>query len=583
MSTPAVDRDVSTRHASSGAAELIPGSVLQGGRYVVGPVLGRGGFGITYATHDRRLGRDLAVKELFPASVVRNGGVVTAPPHAAAAFAEAKTRFLREASVLAHFSHPGIVRVFEVFEENGTAYLVMELLEGRTLADIVGGSGVPFQEAEVLDLARRCAQALTVVHHAGVLHRDLNPSNVMVTKAGRVVLIDFGLAAAFTLEQTGFMTRMVTPGYAPPEQYLGEARFGPASDVYGLAATLYRLLAGRAPVSALDRQNGTLMPSVRACNPDVRRLVSDGILDGMELQASHRPQTVAAFVARLGLGEEAVLELSTTDVGPLSPWAPTAAAGPRHTSVLPRPEPPPAPEPRPFQPVKVHVPAPDAGPRPPPGAPVFVPPPKVEIDPSPRIGWPVAPPAVEAAPGSWKVIVPVLAAVAAFGAAAPVLAALVLALVALPAVATAGDGVAFVQLRRQGADRMRWLHRVALPGYLPARFVRNVAGVLYAVGPALVLAGVVVAITLLLDAAGVSRATQELVLRPGGVAAALLLTVPVVRNRRRFRAATVADWAIGQCVGTEGRLTQAGIAVWVTAAVAAVAGFGFRPELWPLR
>jgi hypothetical protein len=219
--------------------------------------------------------------------------------------------------------------------------------------------------------------------------------------------------------------------------------------------------------------------------------------------------------------------------------------------------------------------------------PVFVPAPapRVEIDPwpspGPKIEWPVGPPAEPSPPGLWKVAVPVLGVVAALGSAAPVLAALLLALLVLPAVATVGDAMTFVRVRREGA-RMRWVHRVALPGLLPVRFVRNLAGVLYAVGPALVLAGVVVAVTLLLDAADVSLRTQEIVLRPGGVAAALLLTVPVLRNRRRFRAAVVADTVVAQCVDPEGRLTQPGIVLWVAASLVTLAGFGFRPELWPL-
>ena len=555
---------------TSGAAELPPGSTLQGGRYVVGAVLGRGGFGITYATHDTRLDRDLAVKELFPAPVVRSDGTVTAPPHAAAAFAEAKARFLREASVLAHFSHPGIVRVFEVFEENGTAYLVMELLSGRTLTDLVGASGVPFAEGEVVDLAVRCARALTVVHDAGILHRDLNPSNVMVTTGGRVVLIDFGLAQAYTAEHTGVMTRMVTPGYAPPEQYLGSGRFGPATDVYGLAATLYRLLAGRAPVSAIDRQGGVAMPSVRACNPAVGRLVSDAILDGMELQAAHRPQTMAAFVARLGQDDAAIVEPSTAAARPMSPWAPTSAVGPRRTSVFSKKAPEAEPDPAPVKP---------------PGLPVFVPAPKVEIDPAPvpQINWPSTPPAPPKPPGFWKVAAPVLAVVAALGSAAPVLTSLALTLVVLPALATAGDAMIFVRLRREDGVRMRWLHRLTLPGLVPVRFVRNLAGVLYTVGPAAVLAGCVVAVTLLLDAAGVSTRSQEIVLRPGGLAAAVLLTLPVVRNRQRFRAATVGDWLMERCLEPDGRIARpVGIALWVVTGLVALAALGFRPELWPL-
>src|SRR6476660_9229662 len=139
--------------------ELPPGATLQAGRFVVQRTLGRGGFGITYAAHDARLGRAVALKELFCDGAIRYGGAVAPPPHAAASFAAAKERFLREASVLARFNHPGIVRVYEVFEEAGTAYLVMDLLDGHTLFDHVLARGGPLTEAEALDVARRCGEA----------------------------------------------------------------------------------------------------------------------------------------------------------------------------------------------------------------------------------------------------------------------------------------------------------------------------------------------------------------------------------------------------------------------------------------
>ena len=173
---------------------------------------------------------------------------VVAPPDGQDAFAQARERFLREARVLARFSHPGIVHVFEVFEEHGTAYLVLELLDGETLSQVLRTKGAPFSERAALDVAARVGGALTVIHRAGMLHRDVSPSNLVVTGSGRIVLIDFGLARAYDAEQTGSMTRIVTPGYAPPEQYLGSGRFGPASDVYGLAATLYRLLTAKVPL-----------------------------------------------------------------------------------------------------------------------------------------------------------------------------------------------------------------------------------------------------------------------------------------------------------------------------------------------
>lgn len=283
------------------AAELAKGTRVGDGRYQILGVLGRGGFGITYDVGDRRLQRRVAMKELFPESAVRHGSMVLTPPQGRAGFKAARERFLREARVLARFTHPGIVRVYEVFEEHGTAYLVMELLQGRTLVDLLHERGEPFPEAELLDVAGRVAAALRPVHAAGVLHRDVNPSNTMMTHHGRIVVIDFGLARDYDEAETVGMTRVVTPGYAPLEQYRGTGRFGPSTDVYGLAATLYRLATGRVPTSAVERDAGGHLQSVHSLNPAISKAVSDAILDGLELEPAHRPQDLDSFLARLGV------------------------------------------------------------------------------------------------------------------------------------------------------------------------------------------------------------------------------------------------------------------------------------------
>ena len=256
---------------------LARGATLADGRYEVLSVLGRGGFGVTYEVGDRRLLRRVAIKELFPPDAVRDGEELRVPPEAAAAFDAQRARFLREARVLARFTHPGIVRVYEVFEEHGTAHLVMERLDGQTLVDVLVARGAPFTEVEVLDVAARVAAALRPVHAAGVLHRDINPANVMLAAHGRIVVIDFGLARDYEPDRTVGMTRVVTPGYAPIEQYRGEARFGPATDVYGLAATCYRLATGRIPAAALDREGGAVLVPVRELNPAISREVADAI------------------------------------------------------------------------------------------------------------------------------------------------------------------------------------------------------------------------------------------------------------------------------------------------------------------
>src|SRR5436190_17659947 len=276
-------RETKPAPTSAVSTELPFGATRQDGRYVVRRILGRGGFGITYAADDTRLHREVAIKELCFGGVTRIGGVLVPPPHEAEAFAAAKERFLREAAVLARFSHPGVVRIYESFEEAGTAYLVTELLEGRTMHQMLVAQGKPLTESQVLGVAAHCGEALSVVHGAGILHRDLNPTNVMLTPDGRVVLIDFGLAREFATDATTPMTRIVTPGYAAPEQYQHEGRAGPPTDVFGLAATLYCGLTGRAPVSVSGRRGGSAFVAPRVLNPSVSKLLSDAVLDGLEL------------------------------------------------------------------------------------------------------------------------------------------------------------------------------------------------------------------------------------------------------------------------------------------------------------
>jgi uncharacterized membrane protein len=553
-----------------GYAELRPGTELGGGRFLLRGVIGRGGFAITYEAFDRRLERRVAVKELFPGAASRRGRRVVTPPHETEAFTEARHRFLREARVLAQFSHPAIVRIYEVLEENDTAYLVMELLDGHSLATLqVQREGAPFAEPEVLAVAARCGAALTVVHGAGMLHRDLNPSNVVLTSDGRVVIIDFGLAREYGGDGGAPMTRMVTPGYAPPEQYRGEGRFGPPSDVYGLAATLYRLLTGVAPVAAIDRQSGVEVPPPARLTGSVERAVSDAVMDGLELDPNHRPQDMPAFLLRLGLGPQP----STSGPVKIGPPPPVRAPALRPVPTIVGSS----------APVKVVVPAPSA---PPPALrPVTPPypygrPGPAAADPTMRPMALLPPPPVKI-PGRWKVVVPAYVAVAAGGAAAPILFNAVLAVVALPVLATAGDVVVLTRSRQRQAQVRK--HRLPVPLYAVGRYVRNLLSMAWTAVPALLVAGVLVAATLLLNGSGVSRSVQDWVLRAGGAGVAVLLVNGVFGNRLRFRAAVLEDLVRPSLLDGNGRLRRAGWVVVAGAILLAMVAAAWRPDLWPVR
>ncbi|MGV3719417.1 MAG: protein kinase domain-containing protein [Actinomycetota bacterium] len=280
---------------------LPPGAKLRGGAYTVGKVLGQGGFGITYLGSDVGLTRPVAVKELFPYGSIRQGrSVLPGGDWTEASFTEAKRKFDEEARVLARFHHPSIVRVYAVFDENETSYMVMEYLRGKSLGGLLEERGGPLPESEATGYIRKVADALAVVHGAGLLHRDIKPDNVVVTDTDRTVLLDFGTAREFAAGKTRKMTAMLTPGYAPLEQYSQQARFGTFTDVYALAATLYHLLTGELPVAALDRIQGVDLPTVRQLNPRVSAATEHAVLQGMQMEVAKRPQTIQAFLALLG-------------------------------------------------------------------------------------------------------------------------------------------------------------------------------------------------------------------------------------------------------------------------------------------
>ena len=281
---------------------LSPGACLASGEYRIDRPLGQGGFGITYQGVDTRLNRPVAVKEFFPEGCWREGStVVSAGRWNSDTYSNAKQKFLLEGQTLGQFNHPGIVRVYYYFEENNTAYMVMEYLQGKTLAEVLKGRRGKLSEAEAVAYIAEVGKALSVLHSAQFLHRDIKPDNIMLAEDGRIVLIDFGAARDFTRDSTARYTTMLTPGYAPLEQYGRALKYGAFTDIYALGATLYHLLTGEAPVSAIERAAGVKLTTVKELNSQVSTEVSQAVSKAMMMDIGERLQSVGEFLRLLDI------------------------------------------------------------------------------------------------------------------------------------------------------------------------------------------------------------------------------------------------------------------------------------------
>lgn len=296
---------------------LAPGSLLQGGKYRIIRFISSGGFGCTYEAVHTGLNGRMAIKEFFVQDICNRddvtGRVSVGLQSKAQTFDKLREKFIREAQSVFALSHPGIVHVSDVFEENGTAYFVMDYIDGCSLADLVDKNG-PMDEATALGYMRQVCAALDYVHANGRLHLDIKPGNIMVDRAGRAVLIDFGASKQYDSGTGENLSTLLgfTPGFAPPEQMTADvSRFLPATDVYALGGTLYNLLTGEAPLSANHRYAGDeLKPLPASVSPSTRRAVEAAL----QLNKSARPQSVAEFAALLFGGEAS----RKTQVKPMS-------------------------------------------------------------------------------------------------------------------------------------------------------------------------------------------------------------------------------------------------------------------------
>lgn len=239
-----------------GAVECLPnGTRLCHGQYTIVRFLSSGGFGFTYLAKDS-LNREVVIKECFPTSLCRrnNGRVTATRADKLSSFAALRDAFLSEARHLARLKHPNIVGVHHVFEDNDTAYMALDYIQGQDLLDTAEGQDAAFGPYEVVATARKLIRAVGFIHDAGLLHGDISPDNIFINLSGEPILIDFGATRTTTLESSETQIfSIVKDGYSPHEFYFHGGRSGPWSDLYALAASLYHVVVGAPPTAAQVR------------------------------------------------------------------------------------------------------------------------------------------------------------------------------------------------------------------------------------------------------------------------------------------------------------------------------------------
>jgi serine/threonine-protein kinase len=277
--------------------------------------------GAVYRAWDMRLSVPVALKEMTPQ-----------PGLNAQTVGQLREQFQQEAKVLAGLHHPHLVRVTDFFEEAGNAYLVMDFVEGESLADRIAQRG-PLPEAEVLIWAKQLLSALTYCHDRGIIHRDIKPQNVVIRSDGQAVLVDFGLVKLWDPNDPRTKTVMRgagTPEYAPPEQYEADTKHtDPRSDIYSIGATLYHAMAGQAPLTATLRMaSPERFVQVRNLNPGVSQATEQAVNRALELNQSKRWQSAEEMVTALGIGDVPIPVQHPRHVTPATPIRDEVSATP---------------------------------------------------------------------------------------------------------------------------------------------------------------------------------------------------------------------------------------------------------------
>ena len=303
------------------------------GRYIIGRVLGQGGFGITYLAWDQKLQAKVAVKEFMPNDIATRIGttVSVAMKSKSEEFSYGAERFQEEARTLAKFmGQPNIAGVTDYFDENDTSYFVMDYIEGISFKTYIANHGGKVSVEETLNVMIPVLQALTAVHAEGFIHRDVTPDNIYITKDGVVKLLDFGSARYSIGDKSKSLDVILKVGYAPKEQYIRRSRQGPYTDVYSCAACFYAAITGYLPPESLERLDQDELQPISALGIEIPEYLDKAILKGLAVQPENRFQSAAEFLE--AIERQRVVEVSgqaspSVSVEKKKKWKPALIAG----------------------------------------------------------------------------------------------------------------------------------------------------------------------------------------------------------------------------------------------------------------
>lgn len=288
-------------------------------QYILGRVLGHGGFAITYLAYDRSLGTRVAIKEYFPAEFANRApdgeNVIPYEGERETLFQLGKDKFIAEARLLATLRNPNIIRIRQFIENANTAYFIMEYLEGNTLKEYIMKKGGQLSWEETKALLLPILGALEEVHSKQCYHRDIKPENIYISQSKTPILLDFGAARQHMSGATTNLLAFVTPGFAPAEQYSSNGIQGPWTDIYSLAATMYYALMGETPPVPQDRAMGEcelIRPSEKGIEIPPRE--EEWLLKGLEVKWSSRPETVSQWRMMLERNFTQTVELKAEEL-----------------------------------------------------------------------------------------------------------------------------------------------------------------------------------------------------------------------------------------------------------------------------